>query len=381
MTEPDWTALRGRFPLLQQKTYMNSCSYGLLSTDVESAFLAYLDDRRRFGSHWNFWVGEYEALRGDFAAMLGAAPAEIAVTASASAGINSVATAMDFSGARNKVVITDLEFPTNAQIWHAQTARGARIEQVAAADHQSMLERLSAAIDETTRLVAVTHVCYRNGAKLDIGAIAKIAKAKGAYLLVDGFQAVGATSLDLSSLNVDFYAGGTLKYLLGTAGVAFLYARAGATDALSPTVTGWFAQNDIGAMDHTRHDPAKSARRFEAGTPPVPNIYAARAGLRIIAEASLPAIEGRIAKLTRRIIDGAQERGFTVATPKLSAEHGPMIAIRCGDAQGMVDALQADGVITSSRDGNIRLSPHFYNDERDVDRVLDALTRNRSLLT
>ena len=380
MTEPDWTALRGRFPLLRQKTYMNSCSYGLLSTEVENAFLAYLDDCRRFGSHWDFWVGEYEALRSDFAALLGAMPAEIAVTASASAGINAVASALDFSGPRRKIVITDFEFPTSGQIWHAQAARGAQIERVIAGNPQTMLERLSAAVDETTLLVAATHICYRNGAKLDVGAIADIAKAKGALVLIDGFQAVGATAFDVSTSNIDFYAGGALKYLLGAAGVGFLYARAGATDALSPAITGWFAQEDIAAMDHTRHNPARTARRFEAGTPPVPNVYAARAGLKVIAQASLPMIEKRNAMLTQRIIDGAMAQGFSIATPTSPREHGPLIAIRARDAENLVAALLAEGIITSSRDGNIRLSPHFYNDECDVDKVLDALRRNRSLL-
>lgn len=359
---------------------MNSCSYGVLSTGVEAAFLAYLEDRRRYGSHWDFWVGEYEALRGDFASLLGVAPAEIAVTTSASAGINAVATAMDFSGDRNRVVITDLEFPTNAQIWHAQSLRGATVDQVTANGNESMLERLSATIDERTRIVAVTHVCYRNGAKLDVKAIAEIARAKGAYVLIDGFQAVGTMALDLSALDVDFYVGGTLKYLLGTAGVAFLYARSGATDALSPTITGWFAQEDIGAMDHTRHRPASTARRFEAGTPPVPNVYAARAGLQIIAEAGPSAIENRIAMLTKRIIDNAIGQGFSIATPIDPAMHGAMIAIKSRDAQSLVNALQSDGIITSSRDGNIRLSPHFYNNEDDVDCVMTALGQHRSLL-
>lgn len=376
----DWAAWRARFPLLARHGFINSCSYGLLSTDVESAFRQYLADRHDHGSHWEHWVDRYEALRGDFAALLGADADEIAVTGSASAGINSVATAMRFDGPRNKIVMTDLEFPTNAQIWHAQAMRGAEIVQVADGGNDSILERLDTAIDERTRIVAVTHVCYRNGEKLDVAAIAKMAKARGAYVLVDGFQAIGTAPIDVRAIGCDFYAGGTLKYLLGTAGVGFLYARRDTTADLQPTVTGWFAQDDIHAMDHRRHAPTETARRFEAGTPPVPNVYAAAAGLGIIAAVGLDAIGERTAMLTARIVDHAKRLSLSLATPEDPARHGAMIALRSQDAPAMVAALHDEDIVTSSRDGNLRLSPHFYNDEADIDRVFEAIGRHRALM-
>lgn len=376
----DWSGLRARFPLLAKHGYMNSCSYGLLSTDVEAAFGQYLADRHEHGSHWDSWVGRYEALRADFAALLGADADEIAVTTSASAGINSVATAMRFDEGRNKVVMTDLEFPTNAQIWYAQAARGAQIVQVAEGGNASTLERLEAAIDEQTRVVAITHVCYRNGEKLDVAAVARMARAKGAQILIDGFQAIGTGPIDVRALDCDFYVGGTLKYLLGTAGVGFLYARRATTADLQPSITGWFAQEDIGAMDHRGHHPATSARRFEAGTPPVPNVYAAAAGLKIIAEVGLDAIGQRIAELTARIVEHANLLGIAMATPDDPARRGAMVALRSHDAPAMVTALHQADFVTSSRDGNLRLSPHFYNNEDDVDRLFEAILGHRSLM-
>ena len=378
-TVADWSRLRARFRLLETQLFMNSCSYGLLSDSVEAAFHEYLADRHAHGSHWDAWVGRYEGLRGDFAALLGADSSEIAVTGSASAGINSVATAMRFDEGRDKVVITDLEFPTNAQIWYAQGARGATVERVAADGNATLLERLESVIDERTRIVAVTHVCYRNGERIDVAAVARLAKAKGALVLIDGFQAVGTMPIDVRALDCDFYVGGTLKYLLGTAGVAFLYARADTTAAIQPTITGWFAQEDIGAMDHTAHHPAHSARRFEGGTPPVPNIYAARAGLKIIAEIGLEAIGTRIAGLTARIVEHARRLHIPMATPDDPARRGAMVALRCHDAPALVTALHAAGIVTSSRDGNLRLSPHFYNEDADVDRVFAAIEANRGL--
>ncbi len=376
----DWNSLRARFPLLARHGFLNSCSYGLLSTEVEAAFGQYLADRHEYGSHWDHWVGRYEALRGDFATLLGADADEIAVTGSASAGINAVASSMHFDGDRNKVVMTDLEFPTNAQIWYAQAARGANIVQVPEGGNATTLERLAAAIDDRTRIVAVTHVCYRNGEKLDVGAIARMARARGAYVLIDGFQAIGTAPIDVHALDCDFYAGGTLKYLLGTAGVGFLYARRATTKDLQPSVTGWFAQDDIGAMDHRGHHPASTARRFEAGTPPVPNVYAAAAGLGIIAEVGLEAIGRRIAHLTARIVEHAQLLGIGMATPDDPARRGAMVALRSHDAPAMVTALHEADIVTSSRDGNVRLSPHFYNNEEDIDRVFEAILRHRALM-
>lgn len=371
----DWARQRARFPIFGSTNYLNSCSYGALSNEVEAAFHAYLADRHANGSDWNNWVGHNEALRCDFAHLFGVLPDEIAVTASASAGINSIASAMDFTGGRNKVVITDLEFPTNAQIWYAQQPRGAIVERIAADDDRSLIEKLDAAIDETTRIVAVTHVCYRNGEKLDVAAIGALARAKGAYFLIDGYQAVGTMPIDLAAWGADFYVGGTLKYLLGTAGIGFLYARQAILDMLQPSVTGWFAQEDISAMDHTGHHPAHSARKFEGGTPPVPNIYAVRAGLGILAEIGLPAIESRIAGMTAHIAAQAALAGIKLATPEDANRRGAMVALRCRDAGQLVEALQRERIVTSWRDGNLRLSPHFYNQADDIDAIFAALAQ------
>ncbi len=376
----DWAAQRARFPLLTRQCFINSCSYGLLSDSVEAAFHEYLADRHTHGSHWDKWVGRYEALRADYARLLGADANEIAVTASASAGINSIATAIDFNGPRDTVVTTELEFPTNAQIWYSQTARGARVLQVAADAESSLLEKLDSAINERTAIVAVTHVCYRNGERLDVAAIAKLAKARGALMLIDGFQVVGTMPIDVRAIGCDFYVGGTLKYLLGTAGVGYLYARGETTAQLQPRVTGWFAQDNIGAMDHTAHHPAATARRFEAGTPPVPNIYAARAALAIINEVGLDAIGGRIAMLTKRIADQAKRLGIPMATPDDPRRRGAMVALRSKDAPAIVDALHGLNIVTSERDGNLRLSPHFYNDESDIERVFAGIEKHRSLM-
>src|SRR6202041_1011973 len=240
--EPNFQALRKEFPVLERKTYLNSGSYCALANDVKSAFDAYMEDRLLVGANWDVWVTKNESVRSLVAKLLNATPDEIAVTASVSAGINALASACDFSGLRNKVVVSDFEFPTNAQIWHAQEPRGARVVHVPpAADGYIPLENFARAIDEQTQLVAITHVCFRNGAKLDIPGIGRLAPAKGAKVLLDCYQSVGSLDIDVKALDLDFAVGGMLKYLLGTAGIAFLYVRDSFTRSLVPTNSGWFA--------------------------------------------------------------------------------------------------------------------------------------------
>jgi selenocysteine lyase/cysteine desulfurase len=313
------------------------------------------------------------------AQVLHAKPDEMAVTASASAGINALASALDFNQRRNKVVISDFEFPTNAQIWHAQEPRGARVVHVPRdADGYIPLEHFEKLIDEETQLVAVTYVCFRNGAKLDIPGIVKLAHAKGAKVLLDCYQAVGAVSIDVKKLDVDFAVGGMLKYLLGTAGLGFLYVRGELIPSLVPTNSGWFAQANITAMDITANRPSPTARRFEAGTPAVINCYAVEAGLKIILEVGTDAIEERIRYLTRLCMDRLDEIEWSSITPRQDERHGPMICVRARQVAQLFARLTGQDIVTSFRDDNLRATFHFYNSQEDVDALVQALRGHRA---
>ena len=377
---PDWVELRARFPVFQKKTYLNSCAYGALATEVEASLQRYLDARNDKGADWEYWVGRNEAVRSSVAKLIGADSNEIAVTASVSAGINSLASAFNFDGPRNKVVITDFEFPTNAQIWYAQESRGARVVRLREEGGRIPLEKFEQAIDEETLIVATAQVAFRNGAKQDIPAIAEIARRKGALSMVDSYQSLGTAQFDVRQAGVDFAVGGMLKYLLGTAGIAFMYARQDLIHSLPPTATGWFAAEDIMAMDITGYSPSRTARRFEAGTPPVPNTYMTEAGLAILHEVGLEAIEGRIGELTTAIKDAATQAGYSLASPIDPARHGAMISIRSSDENRLVASLEEDNIVVSCRNGNLRISPHFYNNEADIEHLFRALHERRQLL-
>jgi selenocysteine lyase/cysteine desulfurase len=371
--------LRDHFPIFENKVFINSCSKGALSHEVKKAYSDYLNDWQVIGSPWELWVEKQEATRNIFADLINAAPGEVAITTSASTAVSNLTTALDYNQ-RSKIVVTDFEFPTVPQIWHAQEARGADVVHVPERDGRIPLELIEAAIDENTALVAITHVCYRNGAKQDVDAIVDIAHRKGALVLLDAYQSLGTMPIDVKALGVDFLIGGALKYLLGSSGLAFLYVRQDLVEGLKPTTTGWFAQEDIFALDIYAHVPANSARRFEAGTPSVPNLYAGLAGLEIIRSLGFDRIEAHVRELTAAIKERAHEAGFNLTTPFSPDEHGALIAIKAMQVEELVAKLAEDDIIVSSRDGNLRISPHFYNTLEDVDRLFTGLAKQRKFL-
>lgn len=377
----DVRTLRERFPVFEHVAYLNSCSQGALSDSVRAAMVSYMDGMDELGSLWEVWAGKQEEVRGLIADVMGVTPAEVAVTASASAAVNSIASALFVGDGPRKVVTTSLEFPTIGQIWHAQERRGVTVEHVQADEHHRIdLAAMRAAIDEDTALVSVTHVCYRNGAMNDVQAIVDLAHERGVPVLVDAYQTAGAYPIDVTALGADFLVGGCLKYMLGMPGVGFGLVNAATTADLVPTATGWFAAREIFDMDIYSYEPAKDARRFEAGTPVVPSLFAVAAGLRLLLEVGVDRAWAVSRELHDAVRAGVGEMGGTVVTPAGPGEHGPMIAIAATDEHALVAALAADSVVVSSRDGNVRVSPHFYNNASDVERLLVSLRANRHLL-
>lgn len=373
-------SIRERFPIFKSKTYINSCSQGALSIDVQNAYKKYLVDWQEKGSPWELWVEKLEAARNAFASLVNANPHEIAVNTSVSAAVSAIASGLDFSGERNKIVITDFAFPTTAQVWHAQEQRGAKVVHVPAAGNSIPLEYIDELIDERTKLVSVAHVCFRNGVRQDAEAIIEMAHRKGALVLLDSYQALGTFPIDVKKLKVDFLVGGVLKYLLASAGLAYAYVRKDLIPQINPTATGWFAQDNIFAMDIYHHTPSPSARRFESGTPPIPNIYAALAGLKLIQSIGLEHIEEHIQDITGAIKEGVMKRGFNLVSPVDPKKHGAMVTLRSHKVDLLVKWLEEDGIIVSSRDDNLRISPHVYNNLNDVDHLLDCLTKHKALL-
>jgi len=374
-------AVRAEFPIFESATYLNSCSQGALSHRVRDAVEGWLAGWDENGAEWDFWVERNEAFRAAVAGLLHAEADDVAVTTSVSQGVSALVSALDLRGERNRIVISEYEFPTIGQIAHAQELRGAEVVHVRPdADGSIPPERFAEAIDERTALVCCTALSYRSGHRHDVAAIAEAAHQAGALVLADSYQACGAVELDVRSLGADVVTGGTVKYLLGTAGLGFMWVAPEVREALVPTQTGWFADEDIFAMSIADYSPHASARRFDAGTPPVPSLYAGVAGLSLVEEAGVPAIEAHIAGLVDRLLDGLDALGATVVTPRDPRRRGPLVCIRARDVGELVETLAADRIVVSSREDKLRVALHLYNVDEDVDTLLAALARNPALL-
>src|SRR3990170_6220921 len=326
----DLTPFRSRFPIFEHTTYANSCSQGALSVDVRRAYQEYLAGWDEHGAEWEHWVERADAARASFARLVSALPLE---------------------EGRTRIVISEFEFPTVGQIAHAQELRGAEVVHVTPErDGRIPLDRFAQAIDERTALVCCTAISYRTGYRLDVAAVARLAHEQGALCLADSYQAAGVVPLDVGALGVDFLTAGTVKYLLASAGLSFMFVRSDLHAQLLPTQTGWFADEDIFRMDISDYSPAEDARRFDAGTPPIPNIYAGIAGMRVVEEAGVAAIEAHVRGLVDRLLAGLDELGATVATPRGERECGPLVCVVSTDPHALVEALLAGRIVTSTRD-------------------------------
>jgi selenocysteine lyase/cysteine desulfurase len=378
LSHTELVSIRSRFPVLKNRIYLNSCSQGALSDAVEQGLRDYIVSWHEYGSPWELWVERYEAARAQFAAFIGATAEEVAILPYASAGINTVASALTFDD-RNKVVMGQFEFPTMGHIWLAHQKRGAQVQFVNAEGDRISVEAYERAIDRHTLIVPVTGVCFMNGFRSPVRSIIELAHANGALVMVDDYQDCGTRPVNVREMGVDFYVTGTLKYLLGPPGLAFLYVRKELIETLEPTITGWFAQANPFDFDVKTLSRSPSARRFEAGSPPVPNVYAAMHGLGLLKEIGLENVAAHIASLVRAVRQGAEQLGLCAKTPPDTV--GPLVVLKCRDASTLVQKLAANGVVCSSRYDGLRLSFHVYNTLDDVKAVLAVLEQNLGLLT
>ena len=370
---------RKQFPIFDDKVYLSSCSQGALARPVEAGLEEFLESWHRYGNPWETWVARMEELRLAFAHLINAEPAEVAVTFSVSTALNSLASALRYE-ARPRIVTSDFDFPTVGHVWLAQRRRGADVVFAQAQGDRLPLTAFEEAVDGQTALVSTTHVCYKNGFKNNVSALAELAHERGALLLIDAYQSMGTQPMDVKALDVDILVTGALKYLLGSPGVAFMYMRKELIERFEPSDSGWFGQENVFAYDVHHLRPADSARRFETGSPPVPSVYATLPALRLIADAGLDAIEAHVRGLAGRFIEGVRRRGLALITPEEPALRGPLIMVRSTDAGRLVEALAQEGILCSTRDGALRVSLHYYNTPGDVDAVLAALDQHPELV-
>jgi selenocysteine lyase/cysteine desulfurase len=377
LTDKQIQNIRSRFSIFRRKIYLNSCSQGPLSDAVQAGLENFILSWHEQGSPWELWVNRYEEARTAFAQLISASPDEVAIVTSASAGINSIASALSFQE-RNKVVMGEFEFPTMGHIWLAQRARGAEVKFVGAEGNCIPAVNYEKMVDRHTLLVPLTHVCFKNGFRSEVNAITQIAHRSGALVMLDDYQDCGTRSIDVKGMDLDFFVTGTLKYLLGPPGLAFMYVRKELISSLVPTLTGWFAQTNPFAYDPQTIDLSPTARRFESGTPSVPNVYGAVPGFELLREIGMDNVASHIKSLAQSLLHSAVDLGIRAKTPADSA--GPLVVLPSKDSTLLVQKLEENGIVASNRYDGLRISFHVYNTMEDVKAVVEVLKKNIDLL-
>ena len=343
--------------------------------------LAYYDAWEHHTSEdaWATSWWELSARVGDrITRILGGASGSVQIQPNASIALASVASCFDFSeGKRNKVVTSALDFPSMEYIWDAQRRVGARVEVVPSEDGITIpLERILDAIDDTTALVALSHVSFRSSYRVDAQAIVERAHRHGALVLLDVYQSAGALELKATDWQVDFLIGGTIKWLCGGPACGYLYVRPDLQNDLQPRLTGWVAHAEPFAFAHAPMRYDNSVRRFAQGTPNIPALYSVLPGLQIIEEVSIKTIEAESRRRTDSMIDFALEQGWKVNSPRDVNERGGSVMIYVEDGPAMVKRLAERSVFVDSRPGvGLRMSPHFFNTDEEVEEAMEILAQ------
>jgi kynureninase len=373
----DLLRYRSEFPILASTTYLISNSLGAMPRNVYEAMKAYADmwasrGVRAWEERW--WM--LAAKVGDeIGALMNAPKASVSTHQNVTTCQAVVASCFDFSGRRNKVVYSDLNFPSVMYFWEAQRSLGARVEMVNTDDGITVpTERLLDAIDESTLLVPVSHVIFRSAYINDARAIIEKAHRVGAYVVLDTFQSLGTVPVDVENLNVDFACGGVLKWLCGGPGVGYLYVRPDLGKALEPRFTGWLAhQNpfgfETGPIRYT--DPPF---RFMNGTPHIPALEAARPGVKIITEVGIRPIREKSKRQTARLIELADQHGWRINTPRDPDQRGGTVSIDLPDSEQVCRELLKREILVDWRPkAGVRMSPHFYNTEEELETAMTAV--------
>jgi len=367
-------AFREEFPILEKTTYLVSNSLGPMPRTVPEKLAEYARDWGDLGvKAWNrgWWEMPVE-VGNEIAPLINAGDGEIVMMPNVTIAQTAVLSAIDFPRERDTVVMTELDFPSVRYAFAEMAQRlGARVVVVKSDDGISIdQERLLAAIDERTRLVAVSHVLFRSAYLMDADAICKRAHEVGALVSLDSFHAVGIVPVDVKRSKVDFLTGGVLKWLCGGPGACFLYISSVLRDRLKPALTGWQAHARPFAFEEMMEF-TTGAFRWLNGTPVIPALYAAAEGPRILRRAGVPAIREKSIRLTSRLIALADERGFQVNAPRDPAQRGGTVALDVPHGYEVTQHLLSRNILVDYRVGaGIRIAPHFFTKEDELEEAI-----------
>jgi kynureninase len=378
MTDDPLLRWRAEFPIVDTCTYLVSHSLGAMPKRTATYLQQFADEWSSRGVRaWHEGWWEIGRTTGDLLApILGVQPGTISMHQNVTVAMAIVASCHTFSGPRNRIVMTDLEFPSNMYLFEGFRRYGAEIVYVTSPDAmRTDLDALLDAIDERTVLVPLSYVLFKSAYIQKVLAIIEKAHRVGARVILDVYQAAGTVPLEIETLGAEFAVGGSVKWLCGGPGAGYLYVRPDLANVVEPGIVGWAAHAHPFDFATGKIDYAGPPERFQSGTPNVPSLYSARAGYEIVREIGVQAIREKSLRLTRRLMDLASAAGFRINTPQGDTERGGAVIIDVPNGKAVADELIRREVVVDYRPGaGIRMAPHFYNTAEEIEHAMEVLT-------
>ena len=374
---------RKEFPILEKTVYLINNSLGAMPRAVYDNLKLYADiwatrGIRAWEEGWWEFIGEIGNILAD---IINAPKNTVSMHQNVTIAEAVVLSCFDFKGKKKKIVYSDMNFPSVMYLYQARIPDGANIEIVKSDDGITVpTEKMITAIDDETLLVPISHVLFKSAYIQDVAAIIEKAHACGAHVVLDTYQSVGTVPIDVQELNVDFVVGGSIKWLCGGPGAAYLYVRPDLGARLQPRLTGWMAHHAPFAFEPEMQFTENIAFKFLNGTPHLPALYAVKAGYEIIRAIGVEKIRRRSIELTERIIQRAHESGFKINSPLNPERRGGTVVIQMENSQQISkELLKRDFLIDWRPNAGIRISPHFYNTEDEVDAIMEEIKKLSSL--
>lgn len=365
--------IREQFPITENKVFLNHAAQSPLPKPVADAVHRYVDDFSDFGATSIEWNDGGKPL---FAKLINAKPCEIAFVENTSVGLNIAANMLSYPR-DSKIVTTDLEYPSVVYPW-LRKSLGVKVHYVRNVDGKILLEHMEKAVDDKTVAVAVSHVEYANGFRHDLGALSEIAHEHGAFLIVDAIQSAGAMRIDVKKDDVDFLTSGCYKWLLGPPGAGYLYVKENLIEGFEPPFVGWASVKPeifetIDFWDIWSLRLSENASRFEVGSPSFISLVGATEALTMLLDFGIENVERRILSLTSHLVEELKALGLKLQTPEEQRYRSGIVNFKIGEPQEVAEELNNKGIVVSARAHGVRVSPHFYNTEGEIDRLIEDI--------
>ena len=362
------------FKLVTKTTYLAGCSHTPVYQGLLDSIGQYEQDLIEYGNPWDSWVAKVAEVKELFARLINASPEEVAPHFSVSSAFGTLLSAFSYHN-RNEIVISDMEYPTSNHVVLGQEKFGAKVVTIKSRNYRVDPDDYRKVTGSKTRLVSAVHASSLNGFIEDVRTIGEVAHNAGAEIYVDAYQSIGNVPIDVKKEQMDYLTAGTLKYLLGLPGLAFLYVKKDLIKDLEPAYIGWFSQKDPFKFGAEKLEYSDTADRFQSGTWSVPALYASITGLKVILKIGVPSIRERIVKLTRQAIDLGAELGLKTISPQNDQERAAMVSFVVKEPHEMENKLRSEGIITSSRGIGLRIAPHFYNTPEEIEKAVRRIAQ------